>query len=160
MADNPFTASVALDRAAVAQAHPEITRGARWFWWIAGLSVVNTVMIHSGGDINFVIGLGFTMMADAVFQSYKVIAFGIDAVALGVIFGLGWFAGKGHLWAFVVGAVLYGLDALIYVYFQDWMSVAFHGLALFYIIKGAGALRTALRAAAQPAPPSVQPAAG
>lgn len=161
MADNPFTSTTAIDRAAIARAHPEIISGARWFWWIAGLSLVNTVMLHSGSDTSFVIGLGFTLMADAMFKAYQFIAFGIDAVALGLIFGLGWFAGKGHLWAFVAGTVVYGLDALIYVLFQDWMSVAFHGLALFFIIRGATRLRTALREAATPAePPPVAPAAG
>lgn len=161
MADNPFTASPKIDRAAVAQAQPGIISGARWFWWIAGLSLVNTVMIHSGSDTNFVIGLGFTLMADAIFRAYKLVAFAIDAVALGTVFGLGWFAGKGHFWAFVVGAVAYALDACIYIYFQDWMSVGFHGLALFYIIRGAASLRRALRDAANPAePPVAAPAAG
>jgi hypothetical protein len=161
MADNPFSSTTAIDRAAIAQANPEIISGARWFWWIAGLSVVNTVMIHTGSDTSFVIGLGFTLVADAMFQSVKLIAFGIDLVALGIIFGLGWFAGKGHFWAFVVGAILYAFDALIYVYFQDWMSVGFHGLALFFIIRGAASLRTALRDAATLAePPPMAPPAG
>lgn len=156
MAENPFTKTetAPIDRAVIALSDSVITSGAGWFWWIAGLSVVNTVMIHSGSDRNFVIGLGFTLMADAVFKGYKVIAFSIDAVALGTFFGLGYFSRKGHLWAFVTGVVLYALDALIYVAFQDWMSVAFHGLALFYLFRGARALHAALKAAKE-APPAV-----
>lgn len=158
MADNPFTKTetAPIDRAIIAQSDSVITGGASWFFWIAGLSIVNTAMIHSGSDTSFVIGLGFTLVADAMFKAYKLVAFGIDAVALGAFFGLGFLARKGHLWAFVTGIVLYGLDALIYLAFQDWMSVAFHGLALFYLFRGAKALHTALKAAKE-APPVAEP---
>lgn len=160
MAENPFTDaapnSVSVDRAVVARSDPLILSGASWFWWIAGLSVVNTIMIHSGTDRNFVIGLGFTLLADAIFREMKVIAFVLDAIALATFVGFGFLSRKGHLWAFVTGIVLYTLDAGIYVLGQDWMSVAFHGLALFYMIRGAKALRAALKIAAV-APPVVAP---
>jgi hypothetical protein len=152
MADNPFIETTPLNRAAVAQAEPEVMGGANWFWWIAGLSLVNTIVLHSGGEINFVIGLGFTLIADTLFKNYLIIALGVDAVAIAIIFGLGWFSRKGYLWAFITGSVLYALDALIYLAAQDWMSVGFHCFALFYIIRGAIALRAALKAAAEPAP--------
>ena len=144
MAENPFTnpdpalssesAAPAVDRALVARSDPIILSGAGWFWWIAGLSVVNTIMMHSGTDRSFVIGLGFTLLADVIFKEIKVIAFIIDAIALAIFFGFGFLSRKGHLWAFVTGIVLYTLDAGIYILGQDWMSVAFHGLALFYMI--------------------------
>jgi hypothetical protein len=158
MADNPFTTSAttpplvsaapaALDYAAIARSDPQIISGARWFWWIAGLSLVNTVLIHSGSDTSFVIGLGFTLVADAIFQAIKPIAFAIDALALGFFFAMGWFAGKGRLWAFLVGIVCYVLDAGIYLFFQDWMSLAFHALALVYLAKATISLRGAIQAA-------------
>lgn len=154
MAENPFTDAaanpVSVDRAVVARSNPLIQSGASWFWWIAGLSVVNTLMIHSGTDRNFVIGLGFTLLADAIFKEIKVIAFIVDAVALATFVGFGLLSRKGYLWAFITGIVFYTLDAGIYVLGQDWMSVAFHGLALFYMIRGAKALRDDLKAAAAP----------
>ncbi|MBI2814885.1 MAG: hypothetical protein HYX71_11440 [Opitutae bacterium] len=166
MAENPFTktdparssesAAPAINRALVAQSDPLILSGAGWFWWIAGLSVVNTIMMHSGADRSFVIGLGFTLVADAIFKEMKLVAFIIDALALAIFFGFGFLSRKGHLWAFVTGIALYTLDAGIYVLGQDWMSVAFHGLALFYMIRGANALRAALKAAATP-PPVIAP---
>lgn len=163
MAENPFTSPAAdapppvaaaapaapapLDHAAIAAAQPEIVSGARWFWWIAGLSLVNTVLMHTGANTTFVIGLGFTLIADAVFQELKPIAFAIDALALGFFFAMGWFATKGRLWAFYTGIACYTLDALIYLYFQDWMPLAFHGLALFYMIKATITLRSAIQVA-------------
>ena len=165
MAENPFTKSetpafaveaVPVNRAIVAQADPEVMSGASWFWWIAGLSLVNTIMIHSGSDTGFIIGLGFTLVVDSMFREYQLVAFIIDALAIGTILALGFFARKGHFWAFVTGIVLYTLDAGIYLIAQDWLAVAFHGLALFYLFRGAKALRAALKAAAEP-PPVVAP---
>ena len=161
MAENPFTAPSAggpaataqIDPAVVAQANPQIISGARWFWWIAGLSLVNSAIMHGGGQTSFVIGLGFTLVADAVFQALKPIAFLIDAVAIGFFFGIGWFAGKGRVWAFITGIVFYVLDAGIYLYFQDWMPLAFHAFALFYIIRATTQLRADL-AVARTAPPA------
>lgn len=161
MAENPFTQTEAtpVDRAFVAQSEPQVMSGASWFWWIAGFSLVNTIMIHSGSDRNFVIGLGFTLLADAIFKEYALVAFVIDAIALAVFVTIGFFSRKGHLWVYITGIVLYTLDALIYLMFQDWMSVAFHGLALFYLIRGAKVLREALKAAAVPPPALVSPPA-
>lgn len=169
MAENPFTQPGAapaafpasapapvIDKAIVAQSDPVIMSGASWFWWIAGLSVVNTVLIHSGSETSLAIGLGFTLIADAVFKEMKLIAFVIDAFALATICGLGFFARKGHFWAFIVGIVLYGLDALIYVGLQGWIGVAIHGFALFYMIRGAAALRAGLKAARE-TPPAAEP---
>lgn len=161
MAENPFTqttsAAAPVNRSLVAQANPVIMSGASWFWWIAGLSVVNSIMIHSGSDTGFIIGLGFTLVVDTMFKEYKLIAFAIDALAIASIFGLGYFARKGHFWAFVAGSALYTLDAGIYFLGQDWMAVGFHGLALFYLIRGAVQLRKDLRAAAEPPPVSAPP---
>ncbi len=57
MSENAFTQPVGpvIDRALVAQSDPQIISGARWFWWIAGLSLVNSVLIHGGSDTSFVI---------------------------------------------------------------------------------------------------------
>ena len=120
---------------------PTVQSAARWFWWIAGLSVVNSVLAHSGSDTNFVLGLGMTLVADAVFVHAPVLAIAIDAIAVGLFFAFGLFGQRGKAWAFYVGLVLYVLDALIYVRFEDWMPVAFHALAIYFIGKGVLALR-------------------
>ncbi|HEY2928035.1 hypothetical protein [Piscinibacter sp.] len=134
-------------RLAVAEATPAAQSGARWFWWISGLSLVNIVLQQSGSDTNFVVGLGMTAVADAVFASAKAIGFTIDAMALGFFFLMGLYGRRGSLWPFLLGAAVYLGDALIYLYVNDIMSVAFHALALFFILKGAMSLREALRSA-------------
>jgi hypothetical protein len=37
---------------------------ARWFHWVAGLSDLNWVILHQGGSLRFVVGLGITVIAD------------------------------------------------------------------------------------------------
>jgi hypothetical protein len=118
-----------------------IASAARWFWWIAGLSLVNTIMVQSGSTMNFVVGLGITAVADVFFADAKMTGFIIDAVAIGFFVLVGWQGQRGKLWAFYLGIVVYALDALVYVSFQDWMPVAFHGLAIYFLAKGAMLLR-------------------
>lgn len=133
---------------AIAAGLPIVRSAARWFWWIAGLSLVNIALFHSGSDTNFVVGLGLTTVIDVVFADMRALGFVIDALLLGFFFAMGLFAQRGRMWAFFVGVVVYALDALIYVRVGDWMPVGFHALAIFFIVKGALALREALRDAA------------
>src|SRR5579862_2442373 len=41
-------------------------KGANWFYWIAGLSIVNSLIMHGGGGIYFVVGLSVTLVVDAI----------------------------------------------------------------------------------------------
>jgi hypothetical protein len=150
MSDNAFVQpqiTFTPNKKDIADAAPGVSSAARWFWWIAALSLVNTILIHSGSETSFLVGLGFTLIADVVFKSVKAVAFGIDAIAIIFFFLMGRYALRGHLWAFVLGGAVYTCDALIYLYIQDFMSLGFHGLALFYIGRGAFTLRTCLKEA-------------
>ena len=40
--------------------------GSKWFYWIAGLSIINSVAHLAKGDFSFVIGLGITQIVDAI----------------------------------------------------------------------------------------------
>lgn len=126
---------------AYASADPAVQSAARWFWWIAGLSLVNSVLAHSGSQTSFVVGLGIMAIADAVFANAPAIAFVIDAIAVGLFFVIGLFAVRGKATAFYVGIGIYVLDALIYARFEDWMPVGFHALALYFIGRGLMQLR-------------------
>ena len=45
---------------------PRVKRGANWFYWIAGLSVVNSIMFIAGANFQFVVGLGVTQIINAL----------------------------------------------------------------------------------------------
>lgn len=115
---------------------PVVKSAARWFWWIAGLSLVNAVMFHVGSDVNFVLGLAMTTLATVAFAQVLPVALLLTAITVGFYFAMGWYAQQGRLWAFYAGLALYVVDALIYLQFEDWMSVGFHALAVFFIFRG------------------------
>lgn len=112
----------------------KLKSGTSWFYWIAGLSLINSVIMLSGNDWYFVIGLGITQLIDAVIGSGSALI--IDAVVAGVLIYFGRMAKDGKNWAFIVGMVLYGLDAVLLLVFSDYLSFVFHILALFGIYGG------------------------
>jgi hypothetical protein len=122
---------------------PVILSSARWFWWIAALSLVNVVLFYSGSNTSFVVGLGMTSVAAAVFQGNIAVALAVVGLTLGFYFLMGLFAQREKAWAFYLGLALYALDALVYISVQDWMPVAFHAYAIYCIARGVLRLRQA-----------------
>jgi hypothetical protein len=156
-------ALTAADRKALVAAHPRVASAARWFWWIAGLSLVNSVLIHSGSNTSFLVGLGFTLVADTMFATMKPIAYAIDLLSIGFYVGIGFIALRGYRWAFFVGGILYALDGAIYLLGGEWLPVAFHVYVLVMISTGIIALNQAIKsvlatppAAAPTAPPVLE----
>jgi hypothetical protein len=127
-------------------------KGANWFFWVAGLSIVNSLIMHGGGETYFVVGLGVTLTADitatAISQQHpdlEVIARGF-AMAFTVVSALivavfGWLARRGMLVLYGVGMFLYLLDGLLFLLYQDYLSVAFHAFALVCMWSGFSAFR-------------------
>jgi hypothetical protein len=121
----------------------QVRGGASWFYWIAGLTAVNAVLASSGGF--FVIGLQITLELGT-----GPIALAIEAVAIGLLVLFGVFAHQAHLWAFILGMALYGLDAAFALLAHNWLGLVFHVLALWFLftgVKAASALRTIQRGA-------------
>ncbi len=119
--------------------------GGDWFFWIAGISALSTILALMGQHFYFALGLGTTEFIDSLaangvgsnspaFGKGAAIAFSLVAAAFYALYGF--FARKGALWAFIVGAVFYALDGVLLLTFKDWISVAFHAYALFRIFQG------------------------
>lgn len=127
--------------------------GANWFYWIAGLSAVNSAIVFAGGEWNFIFGLGITQVIDAIAAgitegaeggmalAVRAVAFGMNAVIVIIFAAFGWCAGKRMAWAFVLGMVLYAFDGLLFLLVQEWLSLAFHAFALFAMSSGFSAMR-------------------
>jgi hypothetical protein len=117
-----------------------VRAGAKWFYWIAGLSLINSLVVIFGGKFHFVVGLGITSLVDAfakrVGTSGSVLAIIINGFIAGVFVLFGTFAVKAQKWAFLVGMALYLLDGLLLVSVKDYLGVAFHAYALFAIYRG------------------------
>jgi hypothetical protein len=116
--------------------------GANWFFWIAGMSLVNSLVGLFGGHWGFVIGLGITQVIDAALTSgdgdvgARLLGPLLTAAVAGVFIACGHFAREGRRSAFIAGMLLYVLDSLIFVLVRDVLAVAFHAFALYCLIKG------------------------
>ena len=153
-ATNPAITPQPLPAAAAQSADPAVERqmksGASWFYWIAGLSLVNSIAAFSGSDWRFFLGLGITQIFDAIGTEIssggKLVALLLDLMAAGIFILFGVFAHKRHSWAFIVGMVLFGLDGLIFLLATEWLGFGFHVFALYCLFRGFSACRQ-LRAA-------------
>jgi hypothetical protein len=126
--------------------------GANWFYWVAALSLVNSAIMHAGGGIHFVVGLGFTLILDSIVTAIaveapdsalvvKAIGIGLDLFIAALVAGAGWLAHRRFTAVFIIGMVLYALDGLIFLMVGDLMSVGFHALALWGMYSGLSAFR-------------------
>jgi hypothetical protein len=151
----PRTPDPALEMQRVQAAIAELTRrmksGANNFYWIAALSVINSLVIEFGGSAYFVVGLASTLIVDTVFVEtaksvpdgamvVKLIGLAISLCIAGIFALFGLFANRGKSSAFIVGMVLYVLDTLLMLAFQEWLGLIFHGLFLFGLFGGLRAL--------------------
>lgn len=127
----------------------QMQSGARWFYWIAGLSLINSIASVSGSNWSFMAGLGITQLisgfalglSEDVGGSVNVIAFMLDILVAAFFVSLGVWANKGDTWAFILGLVVYALDGIIFMVFQLWFSLAFHAFVLYSLYKGLAANR-------------------
>jgi len=124
----------------------------RWFFWIAGLSMLNSIIFRMDGQITFVGSLGVTQIIDfmsriyieeGLFENANMVS-GISMLFIllfsGLYLVLGLLTRKKKKWAFYIGTILYLIDGLILVLIQDYINAAFHGYILFSLIRGWKAL--------------------
>ncbi len=145
---NPPQISVAQKRLILEK---RLKSGANNFFWIAGLSLVNTIIYTMGGSVTFVMGLGITQVIDGFARGLGadggsnsiVISFvglAIDVAIAGMFILFGFLARKRNRMVLVFGAILYIMDALIFVYVQDWYGALFHALMLIGLWNGFNAM--------------------
>lgn len=125
------------------------SNGAGWFYWIAALSFLTSVISLAGGSWSFLAGLGITQLFDGLSIGLiksgagswvKGLSLFLDLLAAGTFVVIGLFAKKGSRGAYVAGMVLYGLDTAILLAFKEWFGAGFHVFALFQIGVGFSAL--------------------
>ena len=120
-----------------------IHNGGNWFFWVAGLSLINSVIQHLGGDISFVLGLAVTQILDAGFRMFAgslgmVVSIFLDVIVAGLFVFFGVLARHRSYWGFVPGLALYALDGVLYTLLGSALAVVFHIYVLICI--GAGFL--------------------
>ena len=122
----------------------KIKSGANWFFWIAGLSFINSIIFQSSGKWNFVVGLGITQLVDiialqlvrSIGKAGYIVACTLSLMAAGIFVFFGIFSRKKCSWAFILGMIIYALDALLFLFVQDYLGVGFHIFVLPFILDG------------------------
>ena len=144
------TAAIRQQVAADIKTLSKFKSGANWFYWIAALSIINSIIVLSGKEWAFIVGLGVTQFIDAfgIMLSEEIGNFGkflagsIDVFIAGIFCLFGIFSRKKQEWAFIVGMILYGLDGLLFLVVGDFLSFGFHVFVLFFIYSGMKAMRS------------------
>lgn len=152
--------------------HTELTStfksGANWFYWIAGLTIVTSLIAFFGGGIRFLISLGSTQIIDGLAEAIsteagdtaKVLALILDLIVTGFFVLFGYLAGQKYLWAYAVGMVVFLMDGMLALIFQDWIGVIAHGFVLYWLFSGylAGRDLVSLEKSLAKSDPQLEPA--
>lgn len=113
---------------------------AAWFLWVAGLSMVNSLLYLSRVRFQFIFGLGIAQLGDALARRVGGASFLLDIVInvflAGVFVVFFYFGRQGKKWAFWSGMILYALDGLLMLLFKAFIGFAFHAFALFWMNGG------------------------
>lgn len=139
----PFSAANPAATMERANLERRIRSGAGWFFFIGIFSVVNAIVVMSGQNWRFVIGLEITDIIAAFSSSGTLggagmaVGIGLDVLVLAVFMVFGIFARKKHTWSFIAGMLCYAGDTLLLLLLgAQMMNLVFHGIALVFMFLG------------------------
>lgn len=119
--------------------------GANWFFWLAALSVINSLIVYYVGIRNTPIAFGVTQWFDGTtgpltsegwappLQTSGLI---IDILIAAGFAGFGFLARRGNDVAFLIGIFLYVVDALLSLGLKDFFGFSFHLVGFFFLFRG------------------------
>jgi hypothetical protein len=108
-----------------------LRRSANWFYWIAGLSLINAFAIKS--NFEFMFGSGAVQVAPAFGQTAAIVT---DVIVVGGFAVFGYLATHRHTWALAIGMLLYLADGALYVFGGDYLPALFHAYVLYVLFGG------------------------
>jgi hypothetical protein len=124
--------------------------GAAWFYWVAGLALINSLCALTESNFGFALGLNVTLIVDYMAlgavrggadDSVKLLALAFDLVVYALVAACGWLSQKRVLPVFAIGMALYLLDALLFFVVFDVASTVLHAFALWSMWSGISAYR-------------------
>jgi hypothetical protein len=116
-----------------------VLHGADWFFWLAILSLINTLLVFYYNLPNTPIALGITQWLDgtnAFGASMSTQSLGLNILIAGVLAMFGLMARRGSDLAFVVGIFLYVIDAMMIIGQREFWGFGVHLIGLFFLVKG------------------------
>ena len=117
-----------------------IRHGANWFFWLAILSVINTLIVYQYHIPNTPIALAISQWLDGTSAglnpTMSTRSLIINLIIAGILAGFGVLARRGSDLAFVVGMFLYVVDAMLAIGLRDLFGFGVHLIGLFFLFKG------------------------
>jgi hypothetical protein len=118
--------------------------GSNWFYWIAGLTIITSLIAVGGGGIRFLLSLGVTQIIDGIAAGLsvemgagaKAVALVLDLIVTGILVLFGYLANQKQIWAYLIGMVVFAFDGLLSLLVSDMISVLAHAVVLFFLIRG------------------------
>lgn len=119
----------------------EMQLGANWFFWVAILAVINSLIVWYFGLSSLFFGLGTTQYVDAHMvvagpETQRLTGLALNVGLASVLAAFGYLTRKGGDVAFIVGMFLYVFDSVIALGYRDFFGFGFHMFALFFMFKG------------------------
>lgn len=119
----------------------EMRRGANWFYWVAILGAVSSLIYHFYDFANHFVHFGMSQYVDAQAaatgvetQRWAALVFNLGIA--GVFAAFGYFGRRGSDLAFIFGMFLYFFDAVVLLGYREFFAFGFHLFAMFFIAKG------------------------
>ena len=117
-----------------------ILHGANWFFGLAILSVINSLIVYNYNVPNTPIALGLTQWVDGTTSGFNAsmstTALVTNILIAGALAMFGLLARRGSDVAYVVGIFLYVIDAFLIIGMRDFFGFGVHLIALFFLVKG------------------------
>ena len=119
--------------------------GANWFFWIAALSAINSLVVYFIGTGNTPFAFGVTQWFDGTHgpltaegwtPPLHITKLLMDLLIAAGFAGFGYLARKGNDVAFVIGIFLYVVDALLNIGLRDFLGFCFHLVGFFFLFRG------------------------
>ena len=117
-----------------------VMHAADWFFWLAILSIINSLIVYYYQIPNTPIALGITQWVDGTTSGFNATmstsALVINILIAAALAGFGLLARRGSDIAFVLGIFLYVIDAVLMIGLKDFFGFGVHLIALFFLVKG------------------------
>ncbi len=118
----------------------DIFSGANWFYWLAILSVINSLIVYFLGIRNLPFAFGVTQWFDGTSAPFNPV-FHTSSLIIDILIAAGFacfglVSRKRNDVLYILGIFLYVVDALLSLGLKEFYGFAFHFLGIFYLCKG------------------------
>jgi len=119
--------------------------GANWFFWLAALSAINSLIVYFVGIRNLPFAFGVTQWFDGTHgpltaegwtPPLKLTGLAMDLLIAAGFAGFGYLARHRNDVAFVLGIFLYVVDALLSIGLREFWGFSFHLVGFFFLFRG------------------------